>query len=302
MRLGRKPGLTPHQKQEALLRKENGEAVREIARSYNVHESTISRLIHKLDTLRRSNGLDIDDWDAPIYRVFKLCWFKDMITQGRNGLLRPSKWGDPFENFFLKCKVQSQNGEIGCQKPIHDGWYGQCWTMHADSDAMWRIYSRDKRGVRVSTTIRKLFTAICDTNDKFARHKYYIGRVKYQSRAEIECFLRATSYMELTLGDGMDGFARTLCIKRREFAHEKELRVLIYDVDDKGCGDVLNVPFVYYRVLCDAVLDPRLDLATFENLRKELSELGCRLPITQSDLYRMDEITIPLEPRAGLPT
>jgi len=44
VKMGRKPKLTPHQKHEALRRKENGEAVREIARSYNVHNSTISRL------------------------------------------------------------------------------------------------------------------------------------------------------------------------------------------------------------------------------------------------------------------
>jgi DNA invertase Pin-like site-specific DNA recombinase len=44
VKLGRKPKLTPHQKKEILRRKENGEAVREIARSYNVHNSTISRL------------------------------------------------------------------------------------------------------------------------------------------------------------------------------------------------------------------------------------------------------------------
>lgn len=44
VKLGRKPKLTPHQVKEILLRKENGEAVREIARSYNVHNSTISRL------------------------------------------------------------------------------------------------------------------------------------------------------------------------------------------------------------------------------------------------------------------
>jgi DNA invertase Pin-like site-specific DNA recombinase len=43
VKMGRKPKLTPHQKQEALRRKENGEAVREIARSYNVLNSTISR-------------------------------------------------------------------------------------------------------------------------------------------------------------------------------------------------------------------------------------------------------------------
>jgi DNA invertase Pin-like site-specific DNA recombinase len=42
--LGRRPKLTPHQKQEAIRRRDQGEAVREIARSYNVSASTISRL------------------------------------------------------------------------------------------------------------------------------------------------------------------------------------------------------------------------------------------------------------------
>jgi hypothetical protein len=249
---------------------------------------------HKLDTLMQSNGLNIDDWDAPIYRVFSLRWLKDMITQGRNGLLRPSKWDDPFENCFLKCKVQTDSGEVGSLKPIHDGWYGQCWTMHRDSDAMWRIYSWNKRGVRVSTTIRKLFTAVCDLNDEFARLKYFIGRVEYQERAEIERFLRATSFTDVSLGGQADGFASTLCVKRLEFAHEKELRVLIQDVEHKESGDVLNIPFAYGRVLNDAALDPRLDLATFDTLKRELLDLGCSLPIKQSDLYKMDEITIRL--------
>ena len=41
---GRRPKLTPFQKQEALARRAAGESVREIARSYNVSASTISRL------------------------------------------------------------------------------------------------------------------------------------------------------------------------------------------------------------------------------------------------------------------
>jgi DNA invertase Pin-like site-specific DNA recombinase len=44
VRLGRRPKLTPHQQQEAPRRKENGDPIRDIARSYNVHNSTISRL------------------------------------------------------------------------------------------------------------------------------------------------------------------------------------------------------------------------------------------------------------------
>jgi DNA invertase Pin-like site-specific DNA recombinase len=42
--LGRRPKLTAHQKQEAIRRRDQGEAVRAIARSYNVNASTISRL------------------------------------------------------------------------------------------------------------------------------------------------------------------------------------------------------------------------------------------------------------------
>jgi DNA invertase Pin-like site-specific DNA recombinase len=44
VRFGRKPKLTRHQIQEALARKQAGEALVEIGRSYNVSHSTISRL------------------------------------------------------------------------------------------------------------------------------------------------------------------------------------------------------------------------------------------------------------------
>jgi DNA invertase Pin-like site-specific DNA recombinase len=44
VKMGRKPKLTPHQQKEALRRRDAGEATREIARTYNVSHSTISRL------------------------------------------------------------------------------------------------------------------------------------------------------------------------------------------------------------------------------------------------------------------
>ena len=45
VKMGRKPKLTPHQQAEAIKRRNAGEPIREIARSYNVHNSTISRLL-----------------------------------------------------------------------------------------------------------------------------------------------------------------------------------------------------------------------------------------------------------------
>ena len=44
VKFGRKLKLTVHQQQEALARRANGEALVDIARSFNVSHSTISRL------------------------------------------------------------------------------------------------------------------------------------------------------------------------------------------------------------------------------------------------------------------
>jgi DNA invertase Pin-like site-specific DNA recombinase len=44
VKLGRKPKLTEHQRREAIRRREEGERVRDIAPSYDVSHSTISRL------------------------------------------------------------------------------------------------------------------------------------------------------------------------------------------------------------------------------------------------------------------
>jgi DNA invertase Pin-like site-specific DNA recombinase len=44
IKFGRKPKLTKHQQHEVLVRREAGETLAEIARSYNVSHMTISRL------------------------------------------------------------------------------------------------------------------------------------------------------------------------------------------------------------------------------------------------------------------
>jgi DNA invertase Pin-like site-specific DNA recombinase len=44
VRMGRPPKLTSHQVKEALRRRDAGEPMRDIARTYNVSHSTISRL------------------------------------------------------------------------------------------------------------------------------------------------------------------------------------------------------------------------------------------------------------------
>ena len=54
---GRKPKLTRHQRREALARRAAGERLVDIARSYNVHHSTIVRRYGKTCGIARSRKI-----------------------------------------------------------------------------------------------------------------------------------------------------------------------------------------------------------------------------------------------------
>lgn len=242
-----------------------------------------------------NNGLGIDNWDCPIYRIYTFERFKELVTTKTNGLVNPAKWDDPFENFFLKQNAITSDGELVSLAPLYDSWYGQCWTKHRDSDAMWRIYSPNKDGIRVATTIRKLFSSFYDVNDKFASLKFLIGTVEYVERSEIEKFLEHTSFIDLAHGGQPHKLARTLCIKRPEFSHESEVRLLFCDNDNHGKNKVAIFPFNPDAILDEVAIDPRLRPDQFEKMKNEIMSLGCTIPIIQSDLYQITPKIIKLD-------
>jgi hypothetical protein len=107
--------------------------------------------------MKADNIFDIPDLDAPIYHIYSKRWFLDLLSFKENGLVKPRIWDDPFENFFLRSEVTGPGGEKISIENIAEDWYGQCWTLNADTDAMWRIYSPGNDGIKVRTTARELF-------------------------------------------------------------------------------------------------------------------------------------------------
>lgn len=95
--------------------------------------------------------------DQPIYRTYSAQRFVALLKTSSDALVNPAMWEDTFENFFLKSKVQVSATEVASLENLTSDWYGQCWTINEDTDALWRIHSHDQTGVKVRTTIRKLF-------------------------------------------------------------------------------------------------------------------------------------------------
>jgi hypothetical protein len=92
-----------------------------------------------------NNGINIDDWDTPIYRVFKMEWFEELIKTQKNGLVNPTEWKDPYDKFLFNCEIVDDQGDHISLSSISKDWFGQCWKKRRDSDAMWRIYSDNEK-------------------------------------------------------------------------------------------------------------------------------------------------------------
>lgn len=237
---------------------------------------------------------DVDP-DMKIYRVFPFWRALQLFQTKTLVLVRPSLWDDPFENFLLNAEVAFPDGTRASLEVLRDAWYGQCWTGQTESDAMWRIYSGDKTGVRLSTTAGKLFDAVCATPNEWSSLQYFIGRVGYHSQATILSYFNALTFADVTSGGQNHDIAQSLLIKRDTFDHEREVRILHCDTHAVRSGKVVEFPINPAALIDDVMLDPRLDASMVTTIGAALKAAGHVGPIEQSDLYRMPPLTIKSE-------
>ena len=140
------------------------------------------------------NGIDVNQ---TIYRVFDRIHFEQLITQKQMALVRPELWNDPFENLVHQGSVYV-NGQSYGLDPLRRSYFAQCWTLKAESDAIWRIYSEDGRGIRIKTTVQKLGDvllgkAVSLNQEVHAFHKCFVGKVQYSNMEEIIALMQNSS-------------------------------------------------------------------------------------------------------------
>jgi hypothetical protein len=174
--------------------------------------------------------LNRDAIDKPVYRIMPAKRLFQCLNLKQLVLVPPKKWDDPFENWLLSSKVKlsstgAQGDMLGMRKEV----FGQCWTLHRETDAMWRIYSSDNNGARIKTTPRKLLEALKKHVGNYSEISCFIGKVEYKTQKDLVSALKGIDLFN-TNGSGI---AESLLYKRREFSHEREVR-LIYT---KGNGD-----------------------------------------------------------------
>lgn len=225
-------------------------------------------------TLRRSFVYRI----VPVHRLFEL------FENKQNVLVKPKMWEDPFENFILQSNVKLSTGQLATLD-IRDQLYGQCWTLHSASDAMWRIYSPKGNAVRIRSTVQALAESLGRACGSLSYVEAFIGRVKYLPSKRLiqyanDAFQAATiPYSRM--------FAQTLLVKRPAFKHEREVRLIFLSSNPDSAKDDLYAYGVDPHTLIDQMMiDPRLSLTAVNALREEIkAKTAFRGPIKRSMLY-----------------
>ena len=179
--------------------------------------------------------------DDLIYRITSLEGFLSLLVNKKERFVRPIDcWEDTFEGYMLHL-LDSDEGTLKVIEKLHNeisnritdvtirnftklqrcrfASYGMCWSKVKDSDAMWRIYSYDKKAIQLISSKQSVENMLL--NAKWNRSSFDIYDVKYDIYDEddaINKIMRRNSKI-----------VSAYFHKRPAFEHEQEVRVLVYD-------------------------------------------------------------------------
>lgn len=229
-----------------------------------------------------------------IHRLFPFERLIDLIRTNIITLVKPKLWEDPYENLLNRPFVDEiTNKELGSARHFDNDLFAQCWSLLSESDAMWRIYSADKRAVLVSVNANFLFNTK-KLNAPEPLEQLYIGKVCYLSEGELTKRFRSLPFMQEVMSSGMysSGTAKTLLYKRDSFEHEKEVRLILVRHISEMEGDLANVHLDFSASVVKLTLDPRLTNEEIDRTSFVLRKIGYEGALEQSRLYAKPDLKL----------
>ncbi|UPG94559.1 DUF2971 domain-containing protein [Luteibacter aegosomatissinici] len=209
--------------------------------------------------------------DQYLYRILSFEHIVDIFESESLYFASPRSWDDPYESYLSA----DETGAV----------FAQCWSKRAVSDAMWRIYSNDRRGLRIRTSRSKLKLSL-----KTAREETGISWLVQDVTYEKSYLVRkrlAEIREEIRLEPSARRAADSLLTKRDAFDHEYEVRAIVRDKANHEEKGFLRVAVRPHELIENIYFDPRVDRfyerVCTHYLRSKLKYKGA---ISRSSLYK----------------
>lgn len=212
-----------------------------------------------------------------LYRIIRFDRLVQMLKTDDWYFAHPRTWKDPYE--------------IRIHNKLSDELFAQCWCRRGVSDAMWRIYSQDKLGVRIRVSLESLRGELTRLT-RGGTIGFRIGRLKYVNEIE---YLVHTDKIKLDLQRNVT-FARAsahLFLKRRAFDHEEGTRIVVCNFGQPPHAepDSLKLHLNTRKLIHSVLVDPRAPDEYVDAYRKYLKEaLSYSGSVKKSLLYKSNEV------------
>lgn len=218
--------------------------------------------------------------DDKLYRYINLKQFISLIESNQISLTKITKWEDTWEIPEGKIPALLDNGEISYPKwSIDEIMYGMCWSRKMESDALWRIYSPNKDGLILQTSVEKF-------NQLNEIHYGLLAPVIYYDN-----LLKALQELQEN-NEYPHPFSRAF-LKRTAFEHEYEVRLVTFN--DEKCLNItrendnfINISLNPLNFIENIIIDPRADDWYVETIKKYCARAGFSFVPIRSNLYKAD--------------
>lgn len=214
-----------------------------------------------------------------LYRYMPLSQFIAFIEKRQITLSQVISWEDTWEAPSRKIPTKNPDGTL--EYPIYsieEDWFGQCWSLNGQSDAMWRIYSPDKQGILIDTTVEK-FKLITDI-----KYGMLAPVIYYDDLTEI--LLNTASFHHYK--HFVNGY-----LKRKAFDHEHEARLITIN-NIPGLGKKhknvthIQVDLNPNEFIEGITIDPRASEWYVTTIQKYCNNRGFTIIPQKSNLYSDD--------------
>lgn len=214
-------------------------------------------------------GLGLED-DMKLYRYLSLSQFLEFMEKRKIYLTNINYWEDTWEAPAEKIKL-IDNDNIRKKELI-----GQSWSMQDVSDALWRIYSKEKEGIMIQTTVKK-FDLI-----KGIKIAMLAPVIYYENLEEI---LNKFKYPKNYNGIPGVGF-----LKRKAFEHEKEVRLITLNDSEHVEGVFQDSGHFLFELnpiefIEGIIIDPRAEEWYVDTIKYYCKRAGLLVRTLKSDLY-----------------
>jgi hypothetical protein len=233
------------------------------------------------------------DKGTKLYKYVRLSQFMSMVETSSIPITKVKSWEDTWEMPITRLIKKSDYDFLrGVPKTCHMI-YGQCWSLNPESDAMWRIYSRNHEGVMIGTSVSKLHTLADITNSMLAPVSYY----SVLAEGLKEVFVTNPEYNNAAVAVGVSDYVPALVsafLKRTAFEHEKEMRLVT--VRSKEClrrrysetGNYIKIEFAPTEFLESITIDPRAEDWYVKMIRHYCDKSGFPFAPQKSKLYETE--------------